>query len=88
MCAHTHTQTNSKVSLGILKAPKELERWGSNRLNSLGAAHLCCGHIVQEDFNEADHAAREEARGGEEQRRCHAADGDHNLNLREWKTHP
>lgn len=37
---------------------------------------------MKEDFNEADHAAREEAGGWKEQGRRHAADGNQHLHLR------
>lgn len=36
---------------------------------------------MQKNFNEADHTAREEAWGGEEQGRRHTADGNQHLHL-------
>ena len=37
---------------------------------------------MKENFNKADYAAREEARGRKEKWRCHAADGNQHLHLR------
>lgn len=42
---------------------------------------------MQKDLNKAEHAAGEEARGWEEQGRCHAADGNQHLHLGRQQEH-
>lgn len=52
---------------------------------SLHWAYLCWRHIIQKNFNKADHTAREKARGWKQQGRRHTADGNQHLHLRDTR---